>query len=527
MRAASLLAALLLINFGLTLQNVWPTFGVTWHGEASLELAVLVLLLCAHGVWRGRLGAAGRWGLTALLAFLVVARYADVTAPALFGRRIDLYWDLPHVPNVAAMLAGAMPGWQVALAAAGLALLLAAVVVAAGWAVGVLDRAAQRPPARRLMAAAAVAAIAVFTIGMNSKRVDWEFRFAIPVLRVVGEQVAMLAEAASGIEARAEWTAAPLPESDLAAVEDRDVFVVFLESYGDVAFRDGEGAGAIDDARRSWNDALAATGRDAVSAFVDSPTYGGASWLAHASALSGVRIAGNGDYHRLLKSGRETLVDRFRAAGHRTVALVPGVRQEWPEGTAMRFDAVHDAEALAYPGPAFGWWVIPDQYSLDWLWRREVAPTARAPLFVFFPTITSHVPFSPTPPYVADWDRLAAAVPFDPPPAATAAGPGDMIPNYRRSIAYNLRLLAGFTRDRLPADALLIVVGDHQPPAAVSGVKDSHAVPVHVVTGDADLLAAFRGAGFVPGLMPDKPVWGPMERLPYLLLRLFDGGAGG
>ena len=38
---------------------------------------------------------------------LIVGRYVDVTAPALWGRDLNFYWDLRFLPDVAAMLVGA------------------------------------------------------------------------------------------------------------------------------------------------------------------------------------------------------------------------------------------------------------------------------------------------------------------------------------------------------------------------------------------------------------------------------------
>src|SRR5690606_38217673 len=108
----------------------------------------------------------------------------------------------------------------------------------------------------------------------------------------------------------------------------------------------------------------------------------------------------------------------------------------------------------------------------------------RQPLFAFFPTITSHFPFTPLPPYEADWDRMANDSPYDAPPVPEAHDPDDLALDYRRSIAYDLNLMAGFVAQRMPRDAVLVVLGDHQPPAVVGGRQATGAVPVHVVAAD-------------------------------------------
>ena len=43
---------------------------------------------------------------------LTIGRYADVTAPALYGRPMNLYWDARHLPNVGAMLAEVATPWM-------------------------------------------------------------------------------------------------------------------------------------------------------------------------------------------------------------------------------------------------------------------------------------------------------------------------------------------------------------------------------------------------------------------------------
>ena len=527
--ALAALAALLLLDIGLTVQNVWPTFAVYWAWEPSVDLILLVLLLAAHGAWRGRLSGGWRWALAAVALVFVAVRYGDVTVPALFGRPIDLYWDLPHVPNVVAMVAAALPAWQVAAAAAGLLVLAAGLLLVGRWAVAALDEACAVRPLRRGLAVVAGGLLAVYGVGLSQERLGWEYRFAVPVSAVIGQQAAMLAEATiPALAGRAGPEAPLLPASDLARLGSGDVYLLFLESYGAVVFDEGHHR---DDLAAPLGELSAAVARDGwhvASAFVDSPTFGGNSWLAHATMLYGRQIARNGDYDRQLKSRRDQLAARFRAAGYRSVALVPGIQQEWPEGAALGFDVIHDAKSLAYAGPAFGWWRIPDQYALDWLWRHEAAARPRSPLFAFYPTISSHFPFSPVPPYVADWEAFAGPQPYgDLVPATDGeqAAPVRMKANYLETIAYDWRLLAGFLDHRVPAGSLVVALGDHQPPAVISGPGARVAVPVHVFAADETVLAPFLAAGFVPGLVPDRAAIGPMARLPHLLLDALDGSA--
>ena len=47
---------------------------------------------------------------------LVAGHYLDVTAPGLYGREFNLYWDSQHLGNVTAMLARAAPTWLIVVA---------------------------------------------------------------------------------------------------------------------------------------------------------------------------------------------------------------------------------------------------------------------------------------------------------------------------------------------------------------------------------------------------------------------------
>ncbi len=101
-RWIALLCALALLNASLTFRNVWPTPGIEWTGDLSIELAVFVLGLVLAS---RRFGAPPRslitW-LAGLWLLLTIGRYADVTAPAVYGREINLYWDVRHMGAVAA-----------------------------------------------------------------------------------------------------------------------------------------------------------------------------------------------------------------------------------------------------------------------------------------------------------------------------------------------------------------------------------------------------------------------------------------
>jgi len=515
--------AIVLLNLLLTPQNIWPTPWVYPTAELSVEIAAIVILIAAVVEWRGEVPSAARSLLIAILLLFVIGRYAEITAPALFGRRIDLYWDVRHVPRIVEMVVESSPLWKLI----GYAVLFAAIVGAIFFtvirSVGALSNTFTHPGLRRGSAAIAAAVVLMYAASVNLGATGW-FAFALPVTPVYLHQAALLAHAHSA----EDFTGKPLPPSDLKRLQGGDAFLLFFESYGSGVFEDPRIRATLQPDFTAFEAFLGKSDWNAASAFVESPTFGGASWLAHTTTLSGRWITHESDYRRFLAKPSETLIDRFRSAGYRTVALLPGLKLEWPEGRALGYDTILTPRRLGYGGPPFGWWMIPDQYSLETLYQRELAPPDRKPVFVMFASIMSHMPFGPSPPYQADWSRMTTAEPFDPAElqAALALIPDwdDMTAGYLRTIRYDLRLLQGFLENRAPENAFIFALGDHQPPALVSGKDASWSVPVHVFSRDPSVIRRFVDAGFRPGIRPARPVLSRMDALNPLVLKALDSG---
>src|SRR4029077_9920876 len=123
----------------------------------------------------------------------------------------------------------------------------------------------------------------------------------------------------------------PVMTSDLARVRGADVFLIFVESYGAIAYERPEIAPSLRAARAQFDHAIRPTHRDVVSAYVESPTFGGSSWLAHLSLMSGVEIRDPETNARLMRQDGEWLVRVFARHAYRTIALMPGLLQRWPE----------------------------------------------------------------------------------------------------------------------------------------------------------------------------------------------------
>lgn len=550
--------ALLLINGALTFDNAWPTPAIVPDWKLSVEAAALLGLLAVCAAWRRASGkeAIGHRAirlLAGLLTLMALLRYVDVTAPALFGRPINLFWDGRHLPQVIVMAASGYPWWRLALVGAAMLLAAGAGVWllhrGAAWSLRRLSDWLQSVPVRRVAIAGSMIVLAVFAAGRLKESDAIDQWFAEPVSAACGGQLLFLAQALSP-QADRVLPASPPFDGDLAALRGADVLVLFLESYGAVTVDDPVLERRLAPARDELARAIEGTGRHVASAYVRSPTFAGGSWLAHASLLSGLQMAEPLHYHLLLTTQRPTLVGHFRRNGYRTVALMPGLRSPWPEGSFYGFDRIVDAAALDYRGPAFGFWRIPDQYSIARLAGEELPSSAsekwpsppgdervpasggratpvasRLPRLIVFPTITSHIPFRPLPPYAADWRRLSDEAPFDTDAVARALQVepdwGNPAPAYGDVIDYSLRWLAGFLRERAADPMLIVAIGDHQPAATVTGPRASWDVPVHLIARNPDWLAGFEEAGFRPGLAPPRVAIGPMSSLTTLLLNRF------
>ena len=516
-----------LLNLALTIQNIWPTPWITTHNKFSFEIALLLLVLAVYAELKGVPPRRLIGWLAVGLTLLTIGRYAQVTAPALYGRPINLYWDAQHLPRVAAMLAQVSPTWLVALAALGTMVLVGGLFLALRWALGSVWAGLSQAGPRRGMAvlAAGVAAIYLAAPGLQLHTGRW---FSNPVMPVYARQAEFLWEALIGDTQGDTLRCKMLPASDLARLAGADVLLVFLESYGAVAYDRPAFNAALAASRERLADAARRTQRGAVSAYLESPTFGGSSWLAHSSLLTGVEVREPQSYHRLLTRECDTLPDRFARQGYRTLGLMPGLRYAWPEGDFYGFQHILGERILNYRGPEFGWWRIPDQYAIARLDQLEISVAQRPPLFVFYPTISSHMPFRPTPPYQADWDRMLTQQPFEPgtlevsltrPPDWTDLGPA-----YTDALNYAFTWLAGYLEKHADSDLVIIVLGDHQPPASVSGASAPWEVPVHVITQRTDILESLQSAGLQPGLEPGRPALGPMHELTAALLTVFDSG---
>ena len=296
----------------------------------------------------------------------------------------------------------------------------------------------------------------------------------------------------------------------LTGLRGKDVMLTFVESYGRVALEDPvlgpQLAPLLDDGYRR----LQAAGFSARSGFLTSPTFGGGSWLAHSTLLSGLWINGAPRYNNLLASDRFTLNKAFKQAGWHTVSMEPAVTGSWPESAFYGYDKLYTARTMGYRGPLFNFASTPDQYTLEQFQRGERAAPNHPPTMAEIVLLSSHAPWAPLPKFM-DWSALGdgrsynAQGPWGPLPSTTSQIRAAFI----HSIEYSLSTLLSYVETYGDKNLVLVFLGDHQPAPVVAGEGASRDVPITIVAHDPTVLDRIAGWGWQDGLRPDPhaPVW--------------------
>jgi hypothetical protein len=165
-----------------------------------------------------------------------------------------------------------------------------------------------------------------------SDRVPGLPAFSTPVTQTYARQARLLA---AELTARRARTIGPGPsfDSDLARVKGADVFLCFIESYGAVSFDRPAFVERLAASRAQLDADIHATGRNVVSAYVESPTFGGNSWLAHISLLTGIEVRDE-DTNVLLVAQKRDWRRRSRVTATGRSPSCPACNRAGPKGSS-------------------------------------------------------------------------------------------------------------------------------------------------------------------------------------------------
>jgi len=503
---------------------------VTWRALIlfPLELPAILLALLAFGT--SRAGFALRIALVGILTTTAALKAADLGMFMSLNRGFNPVGDLPLIVSLYQLVVGAFGLAAAALAVIASVLAVLAVLAVAlslWWACAIWARLARPTAIAAIAGLAAVFAgtVAVAEIGSTLRR--WSLPIEPPgaafTARVVVERYGMIRDTLADlrrfrIAAREDAFAGMTGLFDLV---DRDILVVFVESYGRTSFDTPFFAELHLETLRNAESRLSAKGLAMASTFLTAPTRGGQSWLSHASFANGLWVNNQTSYRAVLGSGRKTIFHLAAGAGFHTAAVMPQITMAWPEARTMGFETILAAGDLGYKGAAFNWVTMPDQFTLAAM-DRILRPSDR-PLFVQVATGSSHAPWVPVP-TLLDWDDLGDGTVFDPvvaasdPPSVVWRDNDRVRAQYKAAVDYALQTVFSHA-ERHAADApLILVIGDHQAADFIALDERPH-VPMHVI-GPRHLVDFLADEDFVPGLIPrDLDAPRPMSDLRAHIVR--------
>jgi hypothetical protein len=517
-RLVTVLAAVLVLAVLVmpdTITDLTPAAFLRLPVEALVGAAVLLVL---HARARRPVALVGG----ALLGLLTVLKILDIGFSAVLARPFDPVLDWALLDDGLGFLGSSTgPAGQVAAVAAAIGVTIALLVLVT-LAVGRLARVTVRHPRPATRALAVLTPIWVACAVLGAQLVPG-VPIASAAAAIAAEQRAVQVPA-SLLDQQA-FTAAlttdpfhDVPADQLlTALRGKDVVLAFVESYGRSALEQPGLAGPVTAALDAGNAQLASAGFASRSGFVTSPVAGGSSWLAHATMLSGLRVANQARHDALMASDRLTLVSAFAKANWRTVAVMPGTTGEWPEARFYGHQHVYDFPALGYRGPDLGWASVPDQYSMSAFEHMEHGQPDRPPLLAEIALASSHAPWPLIPPVIG-WDQVGDGSVFqtfatgEPRDAVWAKGTDAVHSAYSRSIAYSLETLTSWVQTAGDDNTVLIVLGDHQAAPMIIGPDAGYDVPISIITRDQGVLDRVAEWGWENGLRPgpQAPVW-PME----------------
>ncbi|MBM3604087.1 MAG: LTA synthase family protein [Alphaproteobacteria bacterium] len=492
-------------------------------GRVPPELAVLILALLALGP--SVAGQALRLVATLAIALVTVLKLADLAMLESLGRRFNPVADLPLVDASVRLLAGSLGPPAAAGAVVLAVLLLLAILWGLWWACGIWMRQAPGPAGRLAALGAGAGLVTLLALAPQRVPAPQEAVYARDRLHLSDRSLAELQR--FRIEARTDSLDRM---ADPLALIDRDVLIIFLESYGRTSFDTPFYASRHLTTLAQAQERLQQAGLALRSGFVTSPTHGGQSWLAHGTLANGLWIDSQIRYQAAIASGRRTLFHIAAEAGFHTAAVMPAIVRPWPEASTMGFQTILAAPDLGYRGQPFNWVTMPDQFTLaaaDRLLRQK--PDARN-LFAQIALISSHAPWVPVPRMVA-WEDLGDGTIFD--DMARAGDPPEVVwrdrdrvrRQYRDAIGYTLQAVLDYAARQADDPPLMLLIGDHQA-ASTIGLDERREVPLHVI-GPPSLVERTAEWGLTPGLVPPRdkmPL--PMDSLRERILRSFSPQTG-
>jgi hypothetical protein len=302
-------------------------------------------------------------------------------------------------------------------------------------------------------------------------------------------------------------TRAPQFRRPLNRLDHADVHIFIIESYGLTLYDSPRHAEQFIPLAKAFDAAMTRAGLKNYTSVMQSPTFGGASWLAFGTLESGVWLPDQLHYYYLLTSSVTPLATYFNRAGYRSVSVMPGTTLPWPEGDYFGYSHQYYAKDFDYRGPPYGWSPMPDQYVLQTIHAREVE-NRNKPLFIRYVLTSTHAPFHRQPRYIEDWDRIGdGSVYHQQKPVTFPNNWPDLTESteaYLTAMTYEFTVLQNYLA-AAPMTRRSGLFWATISPMHTSPDRSKALVPVHVISRSERLLEPFYRAGYTPGIIPRMP----------------------
>ena len=280
------------------------------------------------------------WVIGPLLGVLVLLKFFDLGFFIAFDRPFNPVEDWSYLSIGVGTVRDTFGGRDADLAVAAAVVLGLIALVVPTLAVGQLTRVAARHRRRSLQTVVVLAAVwalcRVFGADVSGAGIASlsAARLAVSEVHAVRADLRDQARFRALIDRKDPFLNTPSGQL-LKGLRGKDVLLVFVESYGQMAVQGTSFSPGIDEVVKAGTQQLQAQGFSSRSGWLTSSTFGGGSWLAHGTLESGTWINSPSRYSALIASKRLTLPAAFRRAGWRTVADVPSTHGSWPEGKSF------------------------------------------------------------------------------------------------------------------------------------------------------------------------------------------------
>ena len=483
-----------------------------WYLAPSTDVALLCVYLAVVARLNKEVSRWARIGIVVALFFVRFLRLGDGVQQTYFAHRFSLYSDLPLIPEAVRFAWSTRSAFQ--FVAGGILLLVLIAGLAYVCYRGLKYAEEYLRERQQVWVAIGIFGLSYLLISAQTPEAGYEKLYdggfaasAVPRLKdEVDFFLSVYDQNADHTKliADTQQMLGALP-SNLAKLGRADVYLILVESYGRTMFDRPEHVSASQAAYAEFERVLGQNGFAIATGILNSSTYGGGSWLAHATLNTAISTSNQLEYDVLFAKKPKPLARFFRDAGYLTVLAQPGTTRDSPQGDFYAFEHKYYAWNFDYQGPTYGWATMPDQYILDFVRRRELEKRTK-PLFLEYVLVSSHAPWNALPAVVDDWSTIGNGKIFH--DMATRYWSIEW-PNfdnateaYNQSIIYDFEILKRYITRFITDGSLVIILGDHQPVAAVNGNDPQRGVPIHVLSKNPELVKPFFSRGYVSGMKP-------------------------